>query len=48
MTFDDVYTQIEQLGAVTGHVADAAEAGGRRCRPTSTRDRSGAAAGRGR
>jgi iron complex transport system substrate-binding protein len=25
VTFDDVYTQIEQLGAVTGHVAEAAE-----------------------
>ena len=24
-TFDDVYTQIEQLGAATGHVAEAAE-----------------------
>ena len=25
VTFDDIYTQIEQLGAVTGHVAEAAE-----------------------
>ena len=25
VTFDDVYTQIEQLGAATGHVAEAAE-----------------------
>jgi iron complex transport system substrate-binding protein len=25
VTFDDVYTQIEQLGAVTGHVGEAAE-----------------------
>ena len=25
MTFDDIYTQIEQLGAATGHVAEAAE-----------------------
>ena len=24
-TFDDVYTQIEQLGAITGHVGEAAE-----------------------
>ncbi len=25
VTFDDIYTQIEQLGAATGHVAEAAE-----------------------
>lgn len=25
ITFDDVYTQIEQLGALTGHIAEAAE-----------------------
>ena len=25
VTFDDIYTQIEQLGAVTGHVAEAAD-----------------------
>ncbi|MET0579595.1 MAG: ABC transporter substrate-binding protein, partial [Ilumatobacteraceae bacterium] len=25
VTFDDIYTQIEQLGAVTGHVGEAAE-----------------------
>lgn len=29
LSFDDVYTQIEQLGAATGHVAEAAELVGR-------------------
>ncbi len=29
VTFDDIYTQIEQLGAATGHVAEAAEVVGR-------------------
>ena len=34
-TFDDVYAQIEQLGAATGHIGEAAELVAR-CRPTST------------
>ena len=25
VTFDDIYAQIEQLGAATGHIAEAAE-----------------------